>query len=94
MLEHLRRGPSGQYLDEFAMALNRHGYRPAMRAGRVKALLRVGSATDLDGRFIAVNAAYCALTACSATPAPFVEHGTNEQRHGGATSPRDRLAPP
>ncbi len=42
MLEHLRRGPSGQYLDEFAMALKRHGYSPETSVRYLRAAAHIG----------------------------------------------------
>ena len=56
MLGHLRRGPSGQYLDEFALALNRHGYCPETSVRYLRAAAHIGhvmveqgaSLTDVD----------------------------------------------
>jgi len=42
MLEHLRRGPSGEYLDNFAMTLIRHGYHPEISVRYLRAAAHIG----------------------------------------------------
>jgi site-specific recombinase XerD len=42
MLGHLRSGPSGPYLDGFAVALERRGYRPATAVRYLRAAVHVG----------------------------------------------------
>ena len=53
MLEHLRRGPSGQYLDEFAMALKRHGYRRETSVRYLRAAAHIGHVMVEQGASLA-----------------------------------------
>jgi hypothetical protein len=42
MLEHLRKGPSGPYMDGFAASLERSGYRPATAVRYLRAAAHLG----------------------------------------------------
>ena len=42
MLEHLRRGPSGEYLDNFAITLLRHGYHPEISVRYLRVAAHIG----------------------------------------------------
>ena len=49
MLGHLRAGPSGQYLDGFAAALDSDGYRDATAVRYIRAAAHLGYVLDDDG---------------------------------------------
>ena len=49
MLRHLRSGPSGPYLDGFAAALERQGYKPATAVRYLRAAAHVGHVTAEHG---------------------------------------------
>ena len=42
ILEHLRKGPSGPYMDGFAASLERHGYRPVTAVRYLRAAAHLG----------------------------------------------------
>jgi hypothetical protein len=42
ILEHLRKGPSGLYMDGFAVSLERSGYRPATAVRYLRAAAHLG----------------------------------------------------
>ncbi|MGI9485504.1 MAG: tyrosine-type recombinase/integrase [Geminicoccaceae bacterium] len=53
MLEHLRRGPSGPYLDGFAASLERDGYSPAIAVRYLRAAAHLGHFAHEQGGTLA-----------------------------------------